>query len=166
MKNYFDYTDEKITEKAFLQSVTISVIGILLCIILFCSTTYAWFTSNISSNSNTLTSGSFDLEVSVTYDGAEITDFAKNANGSFTYTFEKIGTYTVELEMTDSSNVKGYCKVSVNDGAEEITNSISKDGTGVNPFVFTIITTEKNTEVCFTPQWGRPASPTIQNKNG
>lgn len=168
MKNYFDYTDEKITEKAFLQSVTISVIGILLCIVSLCSATYAWFTSNVSSNSNTLTSGSFDLDVFIKEgENAVFTEsdlaISKKTDGTVSYTFAEIGTYTVKLEMTDSSNVKGYCKISVG-GEEFITLPISKDGSvGADKFTFTIKTAATDTKIVFTPCWGYPSASTINN---
>ena len=166
MKNYFDYTDEKLTDRAFLQSVTISIIGILLCIVSLCSATYAWFVGNVSSNSNTLTSGSFDLDVFIKEgENAAFTEsdvaISKTTDGTVSYMFAEIGTYTVKLEMTDYSNVKGYCKISVG-GEEFITSSVSKDPAwGVNPLTFTIKITEANTTLVFTPQWGIHSSPTI-----
>ena len=168
MKNYFDYTDEKLTDRAFLQSVTISIIGILLCIVSLCSATYAWFVGNISSNSNTLTSGSFDLDVFIKEgENAAFTEsdaaISKTKYGTVSYKFAEIGTYTVKLEMTDYSNVKGYCKISVG-GEEFITSSVSKDSAwGVNPLTFTIKITEANTTLVFTPCWGYPSVSTINN---
>ena len=44
MKNFFDFQDEKITEKAFSKNIIVSIAGILLSIVMLCSTTYAWFT--------------------------------------------------------------------------------------------------------------------------
>ena len=168
LKNYFDYTDEKLTDRAFLQSVTISIIGILLCIVSLCSATYAWFVGNISSNSNTLTSGSFDLDVFIKEgENAAFTEsdaaIIKTTDGTVSYKFAEIGTYTVKLEMTDYSNVKGYCKISVG-GEEFITSSVSKDSAlGVNPLTFTIKITKANTTLVFTPCWGYPSASTINN---
>ena len=171
LTSFFDCKDEKITEKAFLQSVTISVIGILLCIVSLCSATYAWFTSNVNSNSNTLTSGSFDLDVFIKQgENVSFTDsdaaISKNADGTVSYIFEASGTYTVKLAMSDGANVKGYCKIHV--GGENITtSSISKDeDVGVDPLTFTITTAEPNTEIIFTPCWGYPASSTLVNGSG
>ena len=65
MKHIFDSKDEKLTEKAFIQSVVISVVGILLCIVALCSATFCWFTGGTENNSNTLVSGSFDVTITV-----------------------------------------------------------------------------------------------------
>jgi hypothetical protein len=65
--------------------------------------------------------------------------------------------------MTDYSNVKGYCKISVG-GEEFITSSVSKDSAwGVNPLTFTIKITKANTTLVFTPCWGYPSASTINN---
>ena len=65
LKSFFDYKDGKISEKTFSQSLIISVVSILLCIVVLCSLTYAWFTTESKSNSNTLVSGTFDVVISV-----------------------------------------------------------------------------------------------------
>ena len=72
MKNFFECKDEKITEKAFSQSLIISVVSILLCIVALCSMTYAWFTAETTSSSNTLTSGSFDVTVDIVKTEGEV----------------------------------------------------------------------------------------------
>ena len=172
MKNFFDYTDEKITEKVFMQSITVSVIGILLCIVSLCSATFAWFTNNLESGQNTLVAGSFDLEARVVA-GDDITSDAncvtvtREENGALVCTLETAGTYTVKLSMTDEANVKGYCKLTASNGEEYITAPISKNSeTGINPIQFTITTTEADVKLCFMPQWGIPASYTIDHEGG
>ena len=93
MKNFFDCKDEKITEKAFSQSLIISVVSILLCLVALCSMTYAWFTTETSSSSNTLTSGSFDLDIIVSKvdDGAATAsaiEAESNTDGKYSYTLQ------------------------------------------------------------------------------
>lgn len=51
-KNICVSDSNRLTEKAFKQSITISFIGILLCMVALCSVTWAWFSAEISSSSN------------------------------------------------------------------------------------------------------------------
>ena len=193
MKHIFDSKDEKISDKAFMQSVVISVVGILLCIVALCSATFCWFTDGTQSNSNTLSSGSFGLQIEVikgnaltdasAQEGAGATDGVTTTseaievneqNGVFTCVLPEAGTYTVKLSLTQDATVKGHCLVRVGDGAAMHTPAVIGDQTAnnegnadavTNPFVFTITVTEA-TEVRFEPRWGIAAvDPDIQ-QNG
>lgn len=164
MKNFFDCKNEKITEKAFSQSMLISVLSILLCIVALCSMTYAWFTGGISSNSNTLTSGSFDVKVEITPKDAEAQ--AIFADGKYTLT--KAGTYTVKLEPSDDATVKGHCIVKIN-GVSYGTDVILDDDmldetykTPTSPLTFTIVTNKADTVVTFEAHWGVLVKPDIK----
>lgn len=167
MKNFFDCKDEKITEKAFSQSLIISVVSILLCLVALCSMTYAWFTAETTSSRNTLTSGSFDVTIAV----SKVDDGVATASeggiepesvieGKYTYILEK-GTYEISLTLTDESTVKGHCVVTIGDGAEQHTAAIIGDNTAnvdksearTDPFKFKITVT-KTTEVILEPRWG------------
>lgn len=145
MKNIFDSKDEKLTEKAFIQSVVISVVGILLCIVALCSATFCWFTGGTENHSNTLVSGSFDVTITVVKGNAlddanggqgtataqadteaaggtqaeqiEVTADPAHA-GVFVCNLPEAGTYTVTLTLKEGSTVKGHCVVTVgNDNA-------------------------------------------------
>ncbi len=161
MKNIFDSKDEKITEKAFVQSVVISVVGILLCIVALCSVTFCWFTGETESNSNTLVSGTFDVEIKVEKgdtipeteaegeqaDAAAAADSEKteeteatievkadpNQQGVWVCELPGAGTYTVTLTLKDGSTVKGHCVVCVgNDATKKHTDAIIGEHTA-NP---------------------------------
>lgn len=162
MKNFFDCKDEKITEKAFSQSLIISVVSILLCLVALCSMTYAWFTGSTSSGNNTLVSGSFDITVSV-----------KKGDGSLLepidekYVLNAGEEYTVTLEPTQTATVKGYCIVNIN-GENKKTGVILDDEmkddiytTATAPFDFTITTDKDNTELTFESRWGILVEPAI-----
>lgn len=162
MKNFFDCKDEKITEKAFSQSLIISVVGILLCLVALCSMTYAWFTGSTSSGNNTLVSGSFDTTVSVKKgDGTLVMP----QNGK--YILMPGETYTVTLEPAQAATVKGYCIVSIN-GESKKTGVILDDGmvddvytAATAPFEFTIVTEKDNTVVTFESHWGVLLTPDV-----
>ena len=173
MKGFFDCKDEKITEKAFLQSVIISVVGFLLCIVVLCTMTYAWFSSETSSTANTLMSGSFDVTISVSEveDGvaaASTIEAESNNEGKYSYTLDA-GTYEICLTLTEGSNVKGYCVVKIGSDEERHTDAIIGENTAnveaadiTNPFTFKITLTEETT-VILEPRWGIAAVSDIQN---
>ena len=169
MKNFFECKDEKITEKAFSQSLIISVVSILLCIVALCSATYAWFTGETTSGSNTLMSGSFDVTVNIVEadgDAATASEVVKLENGKYTLT--EAGTYTVTLTPTNETTVKGYCVVTIN-GKDEYRTKVIVCEKAINevytesnaPFIFTITTDEANTVVEIVAHWGVPADPVI-----
>lgn len=176
MKNFFDCKDEKITEKAFSQSLIISVVSILLCLVALCSMTYAWFTNETTSNSNTLTSGSFDVTINVSKveegvaTASNIKAESDTANvGKYKCTLEQ-GTYEISLTLTQESTVKGHCVVTIGTGAEQHTAAIigdntanvDKNATKTNPFTFRITVTE-TTKVTLEPRWGVVVNPDIEN---
>ena len=172
MKNFFECKDEKITEKAFSQSLIISVVSILLCLVALCSMTYAWFTGSTSSGNNTLVSGSFDVTVSISKtDGDVSTASIPVVFADGKYTLTEAGTYTVTLTPTDDTTVKGYCVVTINEetAKSQRTSVITNDKTASNeytmnaPFKFKIVTTENDTIVEIEAHWGVPADPVIGN---
>ena len=173
MKDLFDCKDEKITEKAFLQSLIISVVSILLCIVALCSVTYAWFTDEMTSGSNTLMSGFFDVTVNIVKtddNAATASEAVMLENGKYTLT--EAGTYTVTLTPTNETTVKGYCIVTVN-GKDEYRTKVIVCEKAINevytesnaPFSFTITTDEANTVVEIVAYWGIPADIVI-DENG
>ena len=162
-------SDERITEKAFSQSLLISTISILLCIVALCSMTYAWFSTENNSGNNLLQSGHFGLSVSVVAQTDGATDAAsveiavtEGDDGTSQCVLPHAGTYTVTLSMTEETTVtKGYCSVSVNNETFK-TDLVSKDPTlGVEPFSFTVVTDAENTVLTFQPKWGIPAESDI-----
>lgn len=176
MKNFFDFKDAEITEKAFLQRVIISMLSVLLCLVALCSMTYAWFTAETASSGNTLASGSFDVTVTVSKleDGVssastDTIDPESNTGGKLTYKLQA-GTYEISLALTNESTVKGHCAVTIGSGAEQYTDAIIGDNTAnvdenttkTNPLTFMIALTEE-TNVVLEPRWGIVIDPDIKN---
>lgn len=163
---------EKLTDKAFSRFVITSVIGILVCIGCLCSSTFAWFSSNKQSASNTMATGQFDIaqpiviaDVADADGGAELV-FIEDAEGVWSCELPA-GTYTVVLTSLEGSNVKGHCTVTVGDGAPLNTDAIisatiaERDGMEqTDPFTFTITLGESAT-VTLQPRWGMVAVPDI-----
>ena len=163
MKNFFDCKDEKITEKAFSQSLIISVVSILLCIVALSSVTYAWFTGETTSGSNTLMSGSFDVKITVSKleDGvasANAIEAESNNEGKYTYKLLP-GTYEISLALTEDSTVKGHCVVTIGNDTQHADAIIGANTANVenaamtDPFKFKITVTAETT-VFLEPRWG------------
>lgn len=172
MKNFFDCKDEKITEKAFSQSLIISVVSILLCVVALCSVTYAWFTGETTSGSNTLMSGSFDVKITVSKleDGvasANAIEAESNNEGKYTYKLLP-GTYEISLALTEDSTVKGHCVVTIGNDTQHTdaiigTNTANvENATMTDPFKFKITVTE-DTTIILEPRWGVVVEPDIEN---
>lgn len=169
MKNFFDCKDEKITEKAFSQSLIISVLSILLCLVTLCSMTYAWFTAETTSSSNTLTSGSFDVDVNIVKaDGVSATASEAVVFADGKYTLTESGIYTVTLKPTADATVKGYCVVTIDNSVYKTDVILDEDMVDeiytakTSPLEFTIVTENANTVVKLESYWGVIVSPGIK----
>lgn len=176
MRKFADGKESKTTEKVFVQGVIISIISILLCVVAFCSASFAWFNETTQSNGNMVTTGSFELSVAVkglASDGVtETTDVevteAVDSKGTWICILPEIGRYKVTLTLSDASKAKGHCIVNVG-GIEKRTETVigpetaNKDGyTENSPLTFIIETTAVNTTVEFTPVWGASVQPDIE----
>jgi hypothetical protein len=165
LKNIFNVNNEKISDKAFSRSLLVSVVSILLCTVLLCSVTYAWFSDGQATANHIITAGSFSVDVSVVDDNAGEVTVDTLPNGCMIGILEnKNTTYTVSLSITPGSNVKGYCAISFNDGENITTVLMSNDpALGVDTISFTVTTAEDSTTVSFIPVWGYPAAPTVED---
>ena len=167
MENYTETQNADLSEKVFFHNMILTVISMLVCLIMLCSTTFAWFSSESGSSSNALSSGSFaliiSLRVNVEGDATlenEIEPLSLNENnGASTYRLG-VGTYLVTLELSEETSAKGHCVVAIN-GVQKYTeviigeNTVNKDEYAINaPLSFLLEIVEEDTVVKFIPQWG------------
>ena len=145
MKNFFECKDEKITEKAFSQSLIISVVSILLCLVALCSVTWAWFSEDVTSSSNTIKTGNCTVMVSVMNETMEI---PLNATG--TYTFEAGKSYKIIITSTGSVT-SSYCKLVIG-GQDFYTEQVSTSEPN-NTITFALAF-DAPTEVEIITRWG------------
>ena len=147
----FDKKEDN-NDKIFLKNVAISGIAILMCIVALCSSSWAWFQADASTEDIQLVAGKFDLEVSIT--DSTNSPVLENARGVDSHSFALVGgeTYTVVLSATDDSTLAGgYCKLSIN-GENFNTEYISTE----QSFSFTICL-ESDANVSFEAMWGIPS---------
>lgn len=143
----FNSKQDKLTEKAFMQSIAVSVISILLCVVALCSVTWAWFSEDVSSSSNTIKTGNCTVTVSVRNSETEI---KPNADTSGIYSFEAGKFYEIIITSTGSAE-SSYCKFVIS-GKEYYTEQIStKDP--YNTISFTL-TFDTQTDVEIITRWG------------
>lgn len=98
----FDFNKENLTDSSFKQSITMSVVGIILCMIALCSTTFAWFNASVSSNTNSIQAANCIVTVSVANSGTA-EDIANSQ-----YTFKKDTIYDVTVTASGTAK-SAYC---------------------------------------------------------
>lgn len=105
-----DEKANKLTDKTFNRLLLTAVAGVLICILLLCSSTYAWYSASVSGGENAIkTSGECLLVISVAKGGENLT----LSDGSLT--LEKNVIYTVTLTMPKDSP-SGYCVITTDSG--------------------------------------------------
>ena len=96
---------EKMTDKAFSRIMLSSILAIVLCMAALCSTSYAWFTTSLSTNGQ-LTAANFDITVSVTDTAAAV---EAEEDGSFIL---PAGEYTVSIQKSANATAqRGYASI-------------------------------------------------------
>ena len=160
MENKSACGEEKISDKAFSHSFITSIISILICIVVLSSMTYAWFTADVSSHSNRLEAGKFDLVVSVVEsDGATPTviDVERGIDGVMYCVLPKADTlYTVTLTMSEDTTVtRGFCVVKSGTDSYSTVSINREENDG--KLVFYVKATALDTVVRFTSVWGLPS---------
>lgn len=150
---------ERITDKVFMQSIVTSFIAIVLCIVVLCSASWAWFNDGSASSSNQIRSGNCTVSVVISADGTEI---ANLTNETQTVTFQSGKTYQIQITSTGTAS-SSYCKLKVGDTTyytEQISTAAPK-----NTCAFTLSFTQ-NTEAELATGWGTAARENRDFSNG
>ena len=143
-------------DKAFLQSFTVSILCILICIVALCSATWAWFSGTVSSDENIIQTANCTLTITATdstesvllQDGGE---FLFLANVPYTVTISAEGTArsAYAIFATETSN---YYTESVNPSA--------------NDTIEFALLFSKDTSITVRHRWGIPNRETRELTNG
>ena len=142
----------KLTEKAFLSRMTVSVLLMLTLMIGMGVTAFAYFSCDVTSGTSVLQAGKYDLSVKVTADDQEapVEDYAA------TLTAGK--TYTVTLEYVPGSASTGFAMVKLG-GVTIITDQIGTNAAApeqkLERLTLTIAVTGSGTaDMKVIPHWG------------
>ena len=143
--------NEKLSDKAFARLALTSILGILVCIICLCSTTYAWFTGSVQGGNNTIqTANACLLSVSVYKDGAEVVGTSAADENGETLELSQ-GTYTVTLTLPKES-ASGYLIITA-DGQNYYSDYLQRNDERDQALTFTLNVATAQT-VTFTVRWG------------
>lgn len=145
---FFGSKQDKLTDKAFTQSIAVSVISILLCVVALCSVTWAWFSEGVSSSTNSIQSANCDVSVSVTSDGTTV----ETVDGEYTFIKDKAYEITITAAGTAES---AYCILNI-DGTRYYTVQIPTTATETVPnhIKFTLQFSADKTDVEIITRWG------------
>ena len=132
----------KMSEKAFMRNLMLSLSGIFLCMGVMALTAYAYYSSTISSGVQRIRAASYNCEVYV--DGTALQEKQLELPK---------GTYSFSIIKTpDSTATTGFCVITVGDRVFH-TQQIQEDTNAQTPFVFTL-ELEKAQTVAITAVWG------------
>lgn len=140
-----------------------SAIGGAICVACLCGVSWAWFTTNVGSTTQSIQTAQFSVTATVTANAENentkpvaVTPAAENPlqfNGLLANT-----TYTVTLTASGTAST-GFCKLELN-GQKYLTPQL-----GLNAvFTFTYIPANAETGLLLQPQWGTAAA-TVSNQS-
>ncbi len=118
-----------------------SVLSILLCMVLLCGMTWAWFTSTQSAPASTIVAATYRIDIVAKNGETELT----GQDGK--YTLKAGVTYTITLTASGTAS-KGYCKVFL-PSTTLYTAQIAPD----QSLTFKLTLTNGG-NVSFSPEWG------------
>ena len=109
--------DGRVSDKTLTYNIVAAAIGILLCLTSLTAATWAWFGSSVSTQSNSIQSGQYDVSVSVAELGDTETVLAADANNN--YRLEAGKTYRVTLAGLGNVST-GYCSIRLTGSTETV----------------------------------------------
>ncbi len=139
---------DPLTDKAFSRLALMSILGILICIVCLCSTTWAWFTDSIPSKGNSIkVADECLLSVTVTDEnGTALEDLEAGVQ------LEQGKTYIVTLSLPRDS-ASGYCLIKAS-GQSYYTDYIVRHENDEAQTVSFALTVAESQTVEFEPRWG------------
>ena len=166
---------DKLTDKAFTRLALTSIFGILLSIILLCSTTYAWFADSAPSKGNSIKmAASCDLSVTVTPmpqdgevdDEVQYIEDIENPDGMEL----SAGDYKVTLSLPKDS-ASGYCIIEtisqINGETHAYYSDYIQSHSEDTPVTISFrLVLESQQVVRFTTRWGIYARESDVDENG
>lgn len=106
---------DKISDKAMLARVVMTVSIVVLCLAGMSITAYAYFSCNVTSVTNIIQSADFESVASITKKDPAGGPVVVSKSGKAQIADLDAGEYTVELSKGDSSAGKGFCIITIGD---------------------------------------------------
>lgn len=127
LKNIFKFpTHTKPSDENIMQLILPSILGIILCMICLCGTTWAWFSGVMATGTATVQAANYTVEAQVTGDNSG--EVEPNADGSFSLSPDD--TYQVSLTIGGTATeTSGYCRVTMPTGEMYYTDSMRNGDT-------------------------------------
>ena len=179
-KRFMDFIcetrDEKATEKALISRAAMLVVVVVGCLAAMCLTAYAYFTCNITSDTNTLQAAKFQAKVSIQLieNDQVIETIVPVKTGTWTYTASglQVGkSYTVTVSYDQSNTAStGYVAVMAT-GCSNLyyhtqqINAVTTVAGEDNEVTFELMVTDITT-VTFEARWGTSAFYPEYKENG
>ena len=129
-----------------------SVIGIAVCVLCLCGSSWAWFTSTASAGTNTIKSATFQISDVQIIDDNNSTVFPGEDDK---YTLAQ-GTYTLSFKASaDNTSSKGYCCITVYMSDETAGTIYCTDNIGSGKYTVKVVNNESiDITVKIEPIWG------------
>ena len=150
----------KIKEKVFIMRIAIAIVCVVCCLSAMGFSAYAFFTSSITSGSNTIVAATYGAEITVARDDNNPqTKVTPTVNQTIhTYSLVK-GTYHVVIKATGNAQ-NGYCKIVIGDVESE--DSIkyytihmnTDEKASKSQLEFVVECYNDNAELHIIPNWG------------
>lgn len=143
---------EKRTDGIFLVLAP-SVIGIAVCALCLCGSSWAWFTSTTSAGTNTIKSATFQIsDVQITK-GSNVTPLTPGEDGEYTLSE---GTYTLSFKASEeNTSSKGYCCITVYKNGENAGTNYYTNNIGSGTYTVNVVNNESmSITVKIEPIWG------------
>lgn len=146
--------DGKIKEKVFIMRVAVAIVCMVCCLSAMGFSAYAFFSSSITSGSNTIVAASFDAEISV---ATNINDSQTNVTPTVnqtTYTYSLVEeTYHVTIKATGNAK-NGYCKIEILGADNEVSDWYYTISIGQEMTLPFTIKCYESAKVRITANWG------------
>lgn len=140
-----------VPERVFLARTTLSLVSVLLCVVMLCATTLAWFSDSSATPVSPVQSAEYSANVN-TQAGSQL--IADEETGVSTYACRSYAPgdrYTFVL--TGAGNAEtGYCQITVSDSDGE--NTYSTDLLLPGEDMTLSVQTAPGAIITFTPSWG------------
>ncbi len=145
-KKIFSESDDK-ADKIFVRSIATSIFALVVCIIIFSATSFAWFSDTASAGQQVIQSSNYSLSISAIGSNGEANfDISKDENQNEVFSLN--GGQTYQFTVTSEGGRTGYIKLKIFE-QEYVSEQIDSDMT----FTFSL-TFDENVDVTILERWG------------